>query len=266
LKSAAQRGGDGGEERRALELRLQESEAEKQRLAQQLTSQQADLQFNLKQPLPARRAQDQEVIDKLSKEKNELNNQLTKTWARINEQTRKIEDERLSFWEELQSRVVAPSMAPPPPPSLNHRSNDGKTLSSSSPALVILPQPSQVRAPTSARGTHPAQLRVGTSPSSRSSFPVTRSTRSFGGAETCLSPPLSPGTPANDAIISGHSGYYPSSQQAMTPSLSESGRKLSGSTFANLTRLGARVIPRDLVPMGSSVPTSTANVRAPFKF
>lgn len=53
------------------------------------------------------------VVTKLSGENSDLKNQLAATWAKINEQTKKIEEERLAFWEELEAvRMKADAAAP----------------------------------------------------------------------------------------------------------------------------------------------------------
>jgi hypothetical protein len=43
------------------------------------------------------------IIDKLSEENTALKTELAQTWAKINEQTKKIEEERSAFWEELEA-------------------------------------------------------------------------------------------------------------------------------------------------------------------
>jgi len=45
---------------------------------------------------------DQALISKLTEQNSDLKNQLELTWKKINEQTKRIEEERTAFWEELE--------------------------------------------------------------------------------------------------------------------------------------------------------------------
>jgi len=53
------------------------------------------------------------AIKMLSEENGDLKTQLAQTWAKINEQTKKIEEERSAFWEELEAVRLKSTDSPP---------------------------------------------------------------------------------------------------------------------------------------------------------
>jgi hypothetical protein len=70
---------------------------------EQLKAERAYLQNKAANEQPRMDAGDQKVIVQLSEENSDLKAQLAATWAKINDQTKKIEEERSAFWEELEA-------------------------------------------------------------------------------------------------------------------------------------------------------------------
>jgi hypothetical protein len=69
-----------------------------------LQAEQAYLMKELEQkPRIESNPSEQILIKQLTEENSDLKEQLARTWAKINEQTKKIEEERAAFWEELET-------------------------------------------------------------------------------------------------------------------------------------------------------------------